>query len=159
MSPHPSPALRPLGLLALLAPASPALADVFAFQTPPGNIQCSLGQDFGVRAELWRTIVERQGPAATPALAGCRPGEGHEVRLAETGPPATLCDPRTTAGGGVPVIRYGQIERWGGIESVSSEAGFQCHDDDGHGFLLSRAAQRVWRGAALRALGRPSGRP
>ena len=59
-------------LLLLLVPFVPGLvmADAFNFETPSGNIDCSVGLMAG-GSEIYCTIHERQGPPALPAPASC----------------------------------------------------------------------------------------
>jgi hypothetical protein len=62
--------MRPLLFILALVPA-PALADVFTFQTPSGNIQCSGGEDFGGTSDVICEIIQRNGPPALPQPAAC----------------------------------------------------------------------------------------
>lgn len=136
-------ALAALGLLAAFPPG-PARADVAPFQTPSGNIQCSVGEDFDVPADVICTILRREGPPAAPTLAACGAGQGHRFRLSEAGPVEASCDPAPVANPNAEVAPYGVAAQWGALRCLSTERGFECENGDGHGFLLSRASQRVW---------------
>ncbi len=134
------------GLLAgLILIAAPAMADVSPFHTPSGNIQCTYGEDFGTQADVRCEIVERNGPPARPKPASCNGSWGHVFWLRESGPVQMDCD---APYGGEPsgdVAGYGQTADYGGgFRCTSEKTGFTCVNRDGHGFFLSRAAQRVW---------------
>lgn len=133
-------------LFALAALATtPAQADVFLFQSPSGNIQCSAGQDFGDASDVVCEIIDRHGPAAAPRPAGCTGPWGHHFSMAGRGPVTMTCG--APAGGdtsGIGVAPYGETGRWGDIACTSERVGLTCRNADGHGFFLSRARQTVF---------------
>ena len=130
----------------LLLSAAGASADVTPFRTPSGNIECSIGQDFGVPPDLRCAIFERSGPPAAPRPPGCAGPWGHIFVLLERGPVRMECgDPgRPSAAPGIDVAPYGVSAAWGGIGCSSSERGLECRNADGHGFFLSRARQSAY---------------
>ena len=135
------------GLVLLLA-AAPAFADVEGFQTPTGNISCSVGQGEGL-ADIDCTIYERAGPPATPRLARCNAAWGHRFLMQEHGVAKAECGPSI---GSVPhgpdpstrTVKYGVTEKFGGIVCRSSASALECHNADGHGFSLSRQRQSIF---------------
>ena len=130
---------------ALTAPAAgPAHADVMPLRTPSGNIECSVG--IGDTSDIICQIHERQGTPPRARPGGCRGAWGHNYELMEQGAVRMTCGgpgPRNPSPG-VFVARYGTSERFGDITCSSSEAGFECRNRDGHGFMLSRRMQRVY---------------
>ena len=124
----------------------PATADVSPFNTPSGNIECSIGEDFGGTLDLRCTIYERAGPPAMPKPAGCKASSGHTFILLNRGPVQMECrDPgRQSDATGVDVANYGVKADWGDIECMSATSGLECRNADGHGFTLSRKSQTVY---------------
>jgi hypothetical protein len=45
---------------------------------------------------------------------------------------------------GLPVLPYGQSWQRAGLTCLSEQSGVSCRNARGHGFTLSRAAQRVF---------------
>jgi hypothetical protein len=43
-----------------------------------------------------------------------------------------------------PTLRYGRTWNWLGIRCTSQRSGLTCRNQSGHGFALSRQAQRVF---------------
>ena len=130
-------------ILAAALAASPAIADVFMFQTPSGNIVCSVGLEQGW-SDIQCTIHERYGPPAAPAPAGCPGPWGHNFEMAHRGPVTMSCGLSGSPGGVGDVAGYGQTGEFGGITCVSSQQGLDCRNLDGHGFFLSRQTQSAF---------------
>ncbi|EIE52761.1 hypothetical protein AL036_06105 [Salipiger aestuarii] len=131
--------------LAAVMGASPALADVDYFDTPSGNISCSvgLGRD---SSDVSCTIYDRT--PTLPRAGGCS-RSGHTVWMNDRGPVTIECDQpglsyARPAGPGPQVLEYGQSWDFGGIRCTSSTKGLECRNAGGHGFFLSRARQSVW---------------
>ncbi len=131
-------------LATLLLFATPAVAqDYVTFQTPSGNIQClawdSGGENF-VDCEL------RQ--MATSPLqrrpAGCELDWGRRFAVAATGPAEMVCAGDTVQDPDGLVLPYGQTATFGAVRCTSREAGLECRNAEGHGFLLSRARQELF---------------
>ncbi|MGP3697112.1 DUF6636 domain-containing protein [Rhodobacter sp. NSM] len=133
---------RPLFLSALLA-AAPAAADVFTFETPSENIQCSVGVETDT-SDIRCTIIERSGPPAAPRPPGCASDWGHVFLMQDRGPVQMLCEPVSRDRGGWDRADYGVTGRFGGFVCQSSRQGLDCRNMDGHGFFLSRSVQRVF---------------
>lgn len=130
-------------LLPLILAASPALGDVFGFQTPSGNIACSVGMEAD-SADIECVIHEKNGPPAAPRPAGCKGPWGHRFTMTERGPVKMACGGPGQKVDWGDVAPYGDTGKFGAITCLSSQAGFQCRNGDGHGFFLSRAKQSVF---------------
>ncbi|GAB4348097.1 MAG: hypothetical protein Kow0026_02240 [Oricola sp.] len=128
----------------LLASAMPAAADVWTFETPSENIQCTVGEDFDVESDLTCTIIERSGPPAAPRPASCGGDWGHVFFMRETGPARLLCQKMYGGRDGFDRAEYGVTGEFGGFVCHSSRKGLDCRNRDGHGFFLSRARQAVY---------------
>lgn len=129
--------------LALLLVGGPAAADVFGFETPSGNIDCSVGLESDY-ADIICTIHQRNGPPALPAPAGCTEDWGHIFELQERGPTRMVCQDKGQDHSWNDKASYGVTGRFRSITCDSSEKGFECRNADGHGFFLSRARQSVF---------------
>ncbi|MAZ15209.1 MAG: hypothetical protein CL535_02555 [Ahrensia sp.] len=133
-----------LVLLFLLAFAIPAAADVWTFETPSENIQCSVGEDFEVLSDIHCTIIERSGPPAAPRPTDCGLDWGHAFYMKEEGPAELLCETLDRNKDGFDRAEYGVTGEFGGFTCQSSRKGLECRNRDGHGFFLSRARQSIF---------------
>lgn len=135
--------MKRLLLVLTLAPAAMADADVFNFETPTGNIDCSVGveRDF---TEIYCTIHERSGSPAAPRPAGCDSDWGHNFFMRNRGPVQIVCEPKGPNYEAMERAEYGVTGRMDGIDCTSSRQGLECRNEDGHGFFLSRAVQRLF---------------
>lgn len=131
-------------ILLMLAPGA-ALADVSPFKTPSGNIECYVGTGEGP-SDISCAIHDRSGPAAKPKPANCRAPWGHGFEMRATGPVLMTCGgpgAKNTAPG-VSLAPYGERADFDGIVCTSERTGFECRNQDGHGFFLSRRKQLVF---------------
>lgn len=122
---------------------APALADVFTFETPSENIQCSVGLEHG-GSDIHCTIINREGPPAAPRPATCGSDWGHEFQMGNRGPVQMVCAPLNRNKGGHDRADYGVTGRFGGFVCLSETTGLTCRNEDGHGFFLSRRSQQVF---------------
>lgn len=123
--------------------ATPVAADVWTFETPSENIQCSVGEDLE-GSDIYCTIIERSGPPAAPRPVGCAQDWGHSFFMRHTGPVQMQCDPLSRSKTGFSTAEYGVTGRFGGIVCHSSRQGLECRNTEGHGFFLSRARQIIF---------------
>ncbi|MGR3758960.1 DUF6636 domain-containing protein [Roseobacteraceae bacterium NS-SX3] len=123
--------------------AGMAAADIFTFETPSENIQCSVGLEAG-GADIYCTIIERRGPPALPRPPGCTLDWGHTFLMYDTGLVQLICAPLDRSRGGYERADYGATGSFGGLSCHSSRKGLECRNLDGHGFFLSRARQVVY---------------
>lgn len=127
----------------LLLSVSSTLADVWTFETPSENIQCTVGEG-PAGSDLECTIIDRNGPPAAPRPAGCRQDWGHSFFMRDRGPVEMLCEGLSRNKDGFDTAEYGVTGNFGGFTCHSSRKGLECRNMDGHGFFLSRARQTVF---------------
>lgn len=120
-----------------------ARADIFTFETPSENIQCSVGLEAG-GSDIMCTIIDRQGPPALPRPYGCNAAWGHDFEMNNRGLARMTCGPLNTNRDGYDRANYGVTGRFGGFVCQSERTGLTCWNEDGHGFFLSRREQRVF---------------
>lgn len=133
-----------IALLLLMVGTSSAIADVWTFETPSENIQCSVGEDFDVLSDISCTIIERHGQPAAPRPVDCELDWGHSFYMKETGSVEMLCEKLSRDKGGFDRAEYGVTGEFGGFVCHSSRKGLECRNRDGHGFFLSRARQTIF---------------
>ena len=131
-----------LRLLALLLLAAPASADIWSFNTPSGNIECWVGEDFN-SSDLSCTIFQRNAPMAQ--FTACPVNRGITAFMLNRGGVEVTCTPfGERPVGGQHVADYGVTGQFGGFTCHSSRKGLDCRNEDGHGFFLSRAVQTAF---------------
>lgn len=129
--------------LAILTFSSPAKADVFTFETPSENIQCTVGLGRNI-SDINCTIIKRSGPPASPRPKNCRKDWGHTFSMNNTGVVKIYCSKTSNSTDGYDRANYGVTGKFGGITCHSSIKGFRCKNSNGHGFFLSRKEQSVF---------------
>lgn len=137
------PILFSLFLSALGLPTTSALADVWTFETPSKNIQCTVGEGVGLQSDITCTIIDRSGPDALPRPTACHSDWGHTFSMRERGPVEILCQETDRSKGGFDVANYGVTGNFGGFTCHSSQQGLKCTNRDGNGFFLSRRQQTI----------------
>lgn len=137
--------MRLLTCLVLLLTCPPALADVWSFESPSGNIQCEIGMEIG-GSDLHCVILRKNpGTDAAPRPASCGENWGHSFQVSDRGPAQLICERLQGApGNGQFQIPYGTAENFNGIRCDSTRKGLRCSNRDGHGFFLSRARQSLF---------------
>ena len=133
---------RALALILALTPL-PVWGDVFTFETPSENIQCSVGVEADI-SDIRCTIIEKSAAAPLPRPAGCALDWGHSYAMNDRGPVQMLCEPLSRDRSGFDRADYGVTGRFGGFTCHSSTKGLECTNLDGHGFFLSRRVLRVF---------------
>ncbi len=136
------PTISRVTLLFFLIP-SPATADIWTFETPSENIQCSVGQEAEF-SDIYCTIINRSGPPAMPRPSNCNEDWGHSFFMMDTGPVKMECGEHSDDKGGYDRAEYGVTGEFGGFTCHSSAKGLRCENRDGHGFFLSRKTQSVF---------------
>jgi len=116
------------------APPEPP-ASFAAFQTPSKNIGCRYFNG-SVRCDVLSGVKPQ--PTGTCEL------DWVGFALERAGPAAAQCAGDTVYSQGSPVLAYGERWRRGGITCVSRETGLLCTNQDGRGFVLSRARSRAF---------------
>lgn len=130
-----------------IALSATAHADSSPFQSPSGNLVCSL-------------VITDRGRLAPQSSAGCDiddytyvppPGPpcpagfqwGHEVWLDAGSPAHFRCQGAPLATGSLPTLDYGQKKSAGQITCDSEPSGITCNDGSGHFFHLSRESYEL----------------
>jgi hypothetical protein len=119
--------------------------DFLGAQTPSHNIFCmastpGVGQP---TAEL-RCDIAQTSTRPPPAPKSCPLSWGDAFGLDPTGPGHLLCHGDTVQNADDPVIAYGTQWRAYGFTCTSQATGLTCVNGQGHGFSLSRAAQKLF---------------
>lgn len=135
--------MKVLSLLPLLFAAAPAMADeYFGFQSPTGNIHCSMYTWSGsaeVRCDL-RELTQ----SYTRRPAGCDLDWGSAFAVGASGEGQLVCAGDTMIDRNNPVLPYGEAVSLGGISCVSAKTGMTCTNAAGHGFSVAKAKQRLY---------------
>jgi hypothetical protein len=130
---------------AMLAASGAHAQDMPGAQTPSHNIYClaSPPMDGQPTYEL-RCDVQQTTDRLPRAPANCPLSWGDAFVLDPAGPGRLLCHGDTTANPSDPVIAYGTQWRPYGFTCTSQTTGLTCVNAQGHGFSISREAQRVF---------------
>jgi hypothetical protein len=127
-------------LLILLA--SPALADDFIFfHSPTGNINCMLasGDYAGARCDM-REFT----PSFRNRPADCDLEWGDAFEVGVTGRGSLSCHGDTVIDPGSMELGYGASATLGDFTCTSLKTGMTCTNARGHGFAISKAAQKLF---------------
>jgi hypothetical protein len=125
------------------AMASPAVAqDDYMFQSPSGNIAYLIDGTAGfVRCDMGEMTV--QSHPNRPA--DCDLDYGHAFGIgAHDARGEALCYGDTLVIPDLPVLDYGEAVSLGGLSCTSAKTGMRCVNAAGHGFDISKAAQRLF---------------
>jgi hypothetical protein len=112
------------------------------FQSPSGNIRCLVSQDglVGVRCDL---EVDRQSYTDRPAT--CEGEWGTSFVVLRSGSGLLNCAlEEIDAQEPLLVLPYGGTLELDGITCLSESTGMTCTNDEGGGFTVRRAEQRVF---------------
>jgi hypothetical protein len=139
--------IRTLGLLfgaSLLSISAVQAQDVKGgFSTPSGNIRCLVfenNNDLGLRCDIGRT-----NNLMPPRPQWCEFNWGDVFGISENSNRGELlCHSDTLLTDNYPTLPYGAVFRLEGFVCKSEPAGLNCINSRGHGFFLSRAAQRLF---------------
>ena len=123
--------------------ATASLADDFyMFHAPSGNIQCAImtGDYNSARCDVME--VTKMSFPTQPA--DCDLDWGHAFEVGSTGAGAPACAGDTVADPSGFVLGYGQSFSKGGFTCQSEKTGMTCTNEEGHGFSVAKAAQKVF---------------
>ena len=138
-SPSRSALAAALGALLALALVPAAASAAFTlFQTPSGNTGCAITGK-SVRCDLLRNDA-----AKPPRPASCEFEWGNSFGLDRTGRAKRLCNSDTVFDPDARVLAYGSSISRKGIKCTSRSSGLRCKNRSGHGFKLSREAQKLF---------------
>ena len=145
--------VRSLGLIVAVA-ASAAFAvnstsaeaqDLPGIQTPSHNIFCmaSAAMEGQPTPEL-RCDIRQMTTRAPPPPANCPESWGDAFFIDPIGPGKLMCHGDTVANPSDPVLAYGRTWNVYGFTCISQTTGLTCRNGQGHGFSISREAQKVF---------------
>ena len=128
-----------LGLCLL---AGPALADDYlAFHSPSGNIQC--GMSTGEYAQV-RCDLSELTPSYTKPPPDCEFDWGSSFAVDAGGRGYLACVSDAVADPGGVELGYGKSISLGPFTCTSEKSGMECTNLGGHGFLVSKAWQKLF---------------
>ncbi len=143
---------RTLGLSLALLLATSRLAQgqdsvkrLGSFRTPSGNIHCE-EWEVGAhhRAELRCDVLSAAGRPALKRPKDCELDYGYAFMLTERKKPWLLCGGDTIVDPSHAVLPYGTTWRGTGVTCAATLQFLRCTNTDGHGFALSKRAQRLF---------------
>lgn len=128
----------------LLLPGTLACAGDASFQTPSGNIHCSL-YETEVGGQLECEISEFTPSSGLPPMPDdCYLDYGNSFALETKGTASMTCASDTIRNPEADRLAYGQSISVNGITCVSEQTGLTCTNESGHGLLLSKAKQKLF---------------
>jgi hypothetical protein len=147
---HAAVAAMATALATVAAVAQPAIAradtnGTFGFQTPSGNIACSLGpaERGGTNGFVGCEIGEHTY-SAPPRPPTCPQAWGDRFTLAQGGQPELACHGDTMRSADLKKLDYGETAFSGAIRCAIEPAGITCTDTStGHFFRLSRESYEL----------------
>jgi hypothetical protein len=125
-----------------LPPAATAEESVVSLQTPSHAIGCEYRHFTGETAGLRCDVAGMADRPARPA--SCELDYGSAFGLTPTGKGRRLCVGDTVRSPQAKVLAYGATRRLGPFTCVSRTSGLRCGTAAGHGFVLSRAHQKLF---------------
>jgi hypothetical protein len=137
---RPAPFLLAAATLAL-APAAAAKDTFVGFQTPSHGIACMYSVIDG-RRSLRCDVRDVAHPAKRPK--SCELDYGSAFLLTPTGRARRLCAGDTVLDPKAKVLAYGRTRTLGPFTCTSRRTGLRCTSRAGHGFVLSRATQKLF---------------
>ena len=135
--------LKPALAFAICLTASPGLADdLLFFRSPSGNINCVLatGDYAAVRCDIAQFT-----PSFNRRPDGCDLDWGDSFEITLTGRTGVLgCHGDTVITPDAFTLEYDDALESGGFSCISRTTGMTCTNPRGHGFTVSKAAQRLF---------------
>ncbi|MGZ5841823.1 MAG: DUF6636 domain-containing protein [Xanthobacteraceae bacterium] len=140
-------AILTAALAAIFALPAVAQDGAIGFRSPSNNIHCQFfagdtgkDDDASIRCDLMQT---NNRPLSRPRDCDMEFGDAFEITGgAARGEP--LCHGDTVKDDTLPILSYGQNWQRQGLTCRSEQSGVSCINPKGHGFELSRGAQRVF---------------
>jgi hypothetical protein len=133
-----------LVFISVAVPASAADA-IEEFLSPSKNIVCSFSDNEGVQGVRCDIINHADLPPVLPMPKDCDLDWGNMFIVSKTGKAGLECagdlagNPESAK-----TLNYGDVISHYGITCLSEKAGMTCINGDGHGFVVSRAAQKLF---------------
>jgi hypothetical protein len=110
-----------------------------SFQTPSGNIACTMEDATSLRCDLMSQTNPRP-----PKPVDCPVDYGGAYALQAKGKAAILCHGDTIFNPSYPKLPYGTTWSNNGILCESKQTGLTCKNFAGRGFFLSKANQQLF---------------
>lgn len=135
------------GLLAFCLMASAggpgAFAESFSFKTPSGNIYCSYDDDDGMPGV--RCDIMSFRPSFPSSVDDCELDRGDAFAVTAKGTRGVVvCHGDTVKTPEAQSLPYGATWERKGISCSSEKTGLTCRNPAGHGFMLSKAKQKIF---------------
>jgi hypothetical protein len=135
-------------MTATVASRPAADPELVGFKTPSSNIHCQSyanENDKGVAVRMIRCDIRSIANRLPPRPRDCELewGQAFEVSV-ETMPAERICYGDTVQDDKLTTLSYGQTWERDGLRCKSDQSGVTCVNPTGHGFELSRSAQRVF---------------
>jgi hypothetical protein len=133
-----------LVLISIVVPAS-AADEIEEFLSPSKNIVCSFSDYENVQGVRCDIINHADLPPVLPMPADCDLDWGNMFIVSKTGKAGLECagdlagNPETAK-----TLNYGDVISHYGITCQSEKAGMTCINREGHGFIVSRAKQKLF---------------
>ena len=129
-------------LTATVSSPQPA-AQTAGFKTPSSNIHCQFFEiegDKSLRCDI-REMTTRPPPRSRDC--DLEWGDAFEINTAARSG-ERICHGDTVADATLPALAYGQAWERGGFRCKSEQSGVTCANPSGHGFEISKSAQKVF---------------
>ena len=121
----------------LIAAPGAGAASIQTFRTPSGHIGCAYD------TTMLRCDVDDVAHKP-PRPKSCELDYGSAFALTKSGRAKRLCVGDTAMDPDAKVLNYGKTKHYGPFTCTSKQSGLRCTTRAGHGFVLSRAAQRLF---------------
>jgi hypothetical protein len=132
-------------LFASLAAAAHADDLATEFRSPSGNILCSFSDYENVQRVRCDIINHADNPPVLPMPVDCENDWGNMFVVNKTGKAGLECAGDLAANPeSAKTLGYGDVINNYGITCQSEKAGMTCINKDGHGFIVSRAQQKLF---------------
>ncbi len=140
----------------LLATSSPLFAqDLFFFGAPSKNIHCVYDRNSAngrpyIRCDIGQftpslKLVPQQTQEEIEIVGRCTPARMRAFVIEQDATaPSTFCPTDAPISEEQRVLGYGSKWQNGGFTCLSETSGMTCQNNLGHGFMLSRAFQKVF---------------
>ena len=113
------------------------------FRTPSNDVHCQffeIDSDKSLRCDV-REMTRR--PQGRPRDCDMEWGDAFEINTAARSG-ERICHGDTVVDASTPVLGYGQAWERGGFRCKSEQSGVSCKNPSGHGFEISKSAQKVF---------------
>jgi hypothetical protein len=130
----------------LILVALPAFAgdEATEFRSPTGNIVCAFSDNEGLQQVRCDIINHADAPPLLPMPDDCDADWGNMFIVGKSGKAGLECAGDLAANPTAKPLNYGDVINKYGITCLSEKAGMSCVNGNGHGFIVSRAQQKLF---------------